>query len=54
MAKAAQFDAKTPSLSFLPDGARKRRGASAPVRMAADKWLGETYRRLERLRVAAL
>lgn len=50
MHRAAQQDAKTPSLPFAADSAAKQRAATAPIRLAADRHLGAIYNRLEALR----
>jgi hypothetical protein len=47
--QAAQQDAKSPSLPFAADTEAKQRAATAPIRSAADRHLGEIYRRLEAL-----
>jgi hypothetical protein len=52
MAEAARFDAKTPSFEFEPDSGAKQRVATPVARAAAERWLGELYRRLEALRAA--
>jgi hypothetical protein len=50
MAEAARFDAKTPSFEFEPDSGKKQQAATPTARAAADRWLGDLYRRLEVLR----
>lgn len=52
MAQAARFDAKAPGLAFTSDVAGKQHAASAAVRAAAAREVGELYRRLEVLRAA--
>ena len=49
MIEAACFDAKSPSFAFTPDGEAKQRAASASVRAAAERNLGDIYRQLARL-----
>ncbi len=53
MAAAARFDAKMPGSAFAPDSEAKQQAASAAVRAATERWLGELYGRLEALRAAA-
>jgi hypothetical protein len=53
MAAAARYDAKTPGIEFAADSAAKQEGASAATRHAADRWLGDLYRRLETLRAGS-
>jgi hypothetical protein len=50
MTDAARYDAKTPGFEFAPDSGAKQRVATPIARAAADRWLGELYRRLEVLR----
>jgi hypothetical protein len=50
MAAAARYDAKTPGIEFAADSAAKQQGASEAARNAAERWLGDLYRRLETLR----
>ena len=50
MTEAARYDAKTPSFEFEPDSGAKQRFATPVARAAADRWLGDLYRRLEILR----
>jgi hypothetical protein len=50
MVEASFFDAKSPSFAFSPDSEAKQQAASASVRAAATRNLGETYRRLKELR----
>ena len=47
----AAFDAKQPSLSFSADSQGKRESADAALRAAIERWAGEPYARLERLRL---
>lgn len=49
-ARSAEKDAKNPCLPFVPDGAEKRRRASARTREAVDTWLRPAYDALEQLR----
>jgi hypothetical protein len=49
MAEAARFDAKSPFFAFTPDSAAKQRAATASVRAAAARNIGDTYRKLEQL-----
>ena len=53
MAQVTRYDAKTPSLQFAPDSGEKQQAATPAARAAADRWLGELYRRLETLRAGA-
>ncbi|MEA2993188.1 MAG: hypothetical protein QOD40_2108 [Alphaproteobacteria bacterium] len=50
MTEAAQRDAKAPSFEFAADSEAKQQAATEAARSAADRWLGESYRRLEALR----
>jgi Nif11 domain len=50
MTEAARFDAKTPGFEFAPDGNSKQKSATPAARDAAERWLGDLYRRLEVLR----
>jgi hypothetical protein len=50
MAEAARYDAKTPTFEFEPDSGAKQQAATPTARAAADRWLGDLYRRLEVLR----
>jgi hypothetical protein len=50
MAATARYDAKTPGIEFATDSASKRETASEATRHAAERWLGDLYRRLEGLR----
>jgi hypothetical protein len=50
MMEAARYDAKTPGFEFEPDSGAKQQAATPTARAAADRWLGELYRRLEVLR----
>jgi hypothetical protein len=49
MRLAAQHDAKSPRLPFAGDTEAKQSSATANIRRAADRHLGEIYRRLEAL-----
>jgi hypothetical protein len=50
MTDAARYDAKTPGFEFAPDSGAKQQAATPIARAAAERWLGELYRRLEALR----
>ncbi len=50
MTEAARFDAKTPGFEFAPDSNSKQKSATPAARDAAERWLGDLYRRLEVLR----
>jgi hypothetical protein len=50
MIEAARYDAKAPGFQFEPDSGAKQRGATPAARAAAERWLGDLYRRLEILR----
>jgi hypothetical protein len=50
MTQAARYDAKAPSFEFEPDSGAKQQAATPIARAAADRWLGDLYRRLEALR----
>jgi hypothetical protein len=50
MTEAARYDAKAPGFEFAPDSGAKQRSATPIARAAADRWLGDLYRRLEVLR----
>ncbi len=47
MAAAARHDAKAPAFEFAADSAAKQQEASEATRGAAERWLGDLYRRLE-------
>lgn len=47
MRQAAQFDAKSPSLTFAADSQDKERAASADLRQLAETWLLPVYAALE-------
>jgi hypothetical protein len=49
MRQATQRNAKSPSMSFTGDTDAKQREATAKIRRAADRHLGEIYNRLEDL-----
>ncbi len=53
MTDAARFDAKAPGFAFASDSAAKQQAASPAARAAAERWLGDLYRRLEAMRAAA-
>jgi hypothetical protein len=53
MLRAAQFDAKNPSMNFVGDTGRKRLEASDTLRAATDRWVRPLYEQLEELRLAA-
>ena len=48
--RAAQFNSKTPGLSFAPDSRTKREEASGAMTQAAEKWLDPLYDELEKMR----
>lgn len=48
--RAACFDAKSPTQLHVDDRAGKQREASEEVRVLAEAWVGEAYRKLEGLR----
>lgn len=50
MTEAARYDAKAPGFEFAPDSGTKQHSATPAARAAADRWLGDLYRRLEALR----
>jgi hypothetical protein len=50
MTEAARYDAKTPGFEFEPDSNSKQKTATQAARDAAERWLGDLYRRLEVLR----
>jgi hypothetical protein len=52
MARAARWDAKIPGVEFAADSAEKQSAASAAARTAAERWIGDLYRRLETKREA--
>lgn len=51
MHRVTRYDAKAPSFEFADDTAAKQRAATDPVRAAAERQLGDVYRRLEALRI---
>lgn len=53
MAKVARHDAKTPSFEFAPDSDAKQQAATQPILAAAERWLGDIYRRLDAVRCSA-
>jgi hypothetical protein len=48
--ETAQRDAKAPSFQFTADSQTKQQSATAAARSGAERWLGDSYRRLEALR----
>jgi hypothetical protein len=50
MTQAARFDAKSPGFEFESDSGSKQQAATPIARAAAQRWLGDLYRRLEALR----
>jgi hypothetical protein len=50
MARAADYDAKSPWTKFSPDSAAKREAATGPIKLACERRLGGVYHRLEALR----
>ena len=52
MRHAAQFNAKTPSLTFEDDSAAKLREATDDLRQLAQQWVAGPYEKLEQLRAA--
>jgi hypothetical protein len=52
MSDAARYDAKAPGFAFEPDSGSKQQAATPIARAAAERWLGDLYRRLEILRAA--
>jgi gluconate kinase len=48
---AAQFNAKTPQMTFAPDSETKRNEASGAALQAAEKWVNPLYERLEKIRL---
>lgn len=48
---AAQFDAKTPRMTFAPDSQAKRNEASEAALAAAEYWVNPLYERLEKIRL---
>ena len=50
MVEAARLDAKSPCFAFAPDSEAKQQAASASVRAAAARSLGDTYRQFQHLR----
>jgi hypothetical protein len=50
MTEAARFDAKSPGFEFESDSGSKQQAATPIARAAAQRWLGDLYRRLEALR----
>jgi hypothetical protein len=52
MIEAARYDAKAPGFEFEADSGKKQQAATPSARAAAERWLGDLYRRLEALRAA--
>ena len=52
MRHAAQFNAKTPSLTYEDDTAAKNREATDELRRLAQQWIAGPYEKLEQLRAA--
>jgi hypothetical protein len=50
MQNAAQFDAKTPQMDFVPDSETKKRQASDAAQKAAENWVNPLYEELESAR----
>jgi hypothetical protein len=50
MTTAARYDAKAPGFEFESDSGSKQQAATPIARAAAQRWLGDLYRRLEALR----
>lgn len=50
MNSAANFDAKTPQLSFASDSESKRKGATEAVQAAAGAWLDPLYKQLDAIK----
>jgi hypothetical protein len=53
MGKVARYDAKTPSFEFTADSDAKQQAATQPILAAAERWLGDIYRRLDAGRCSA-
>lgn len=53
MSEAVRSHAKNPQIPFAADGAAKQAAASVAVRAAAERWLGESHRQLEAVRLGA-
>lgn len=53
MAETARYDAKSPRFEFTVDSAAKQQAATEPTLAAAERWLGDIYRRLEAVRCSA-
>ena len=47
MKNAAQFNAKTPQMNFVPDSETKKKQASDAAHAAAEKWVNPLYEKLE-------
>ena len=52
MKNAAQFNAKTPQMDFVPDSETKKKEASEAAREAAEKFVNPLYEQLEKFRLA--
>ncbi|MDQ3797870.1 MAG: sulfotransferase family protein [Acidobacteriota bacterium] len=50
MRAAAQFNAKTPQMNFVPDSETKKKQASEAAHQAAEKWVNPLYEKLESAR----
>jgi hypothetical protein len=50
MKNAAQFNAKTPQMDFVPDSEIKQKQASDAAHAAAEKWVNPLYEKLEKAR----
>lgn len=50
MKNAAQFNAKTPQVSFVPDSETKKKQASDTAHAAAEKWVNSLYEKLEKVK----
>ena len=51
MKRTAQFNAKEPSFSFVPDSDTKRKQASEAALRAAEKWVNPLYEELEKMSI---
>ncbi|HEX9960432.1 MAG TPA: hypothetical protein VGB00_05840 [Pyrinomonadaceae bacterium] len=50
MENAAQFNAKTPQMDFVPDSETKKKQAGDAARKAAENWVNPLYEKLENIR----
>ncbi|HEY0048892.1 MAG TPA: hypothetical protein VGB68_06390 [Pyrinomonadaceae bacterium] len=50
MENAAQFNAKTPRMNFVPDSETKKKQASGAAHAAAERWVNPLYEKLETAR----